>query len=69
MDRIQKVLLDSESDHEMRLYCVGFAAERIVQLVPVYEAEDSLYFPLLSGVKEFLEQVFSWALRSLFNSL
>eukprot|EP00088_Acartia_fossae_P015968 TRINITY_DN1887_c0_g1_i3.p1 TRINITY_DN1887_c0_g1~~TRINITY_DN1887_c0_g1_i3.p1 ORF type:complete len:893 (+),score=172.44 TRINITY_DN1887_c0_g1_i3:88-2766(+) len=62
LDSIQKVLLDSESDHEMRLYCVGFAAERIVQLVPVYEAEDSLYFPLLSGVKEFLEQVFAWAL-------
>lgn len=59
LEYVQRILLDHESDYEIRLQCVRLSTEKIVNFVPVYEAEDSLYYPLLTGIKDFIEQVFS----------
>lgn len=59
LEYVQRILLDDESDYEVRLQCVRLSTEKIVNFVPVYEAEDSLYYPLLTGIKDFIEQVFS----------
>ena len=38
--------------------CVQWLAQRLAKFVPVYEAEENIYSPLLSGILAFLDQVF-----------
>jgi hypothetical protein len=38
--------------------CVQWLAQRLVRFVPVFEAEEKIYLPLLSGITAFLTQVF-----------
>jgi hypothetical protein len=41
-----------------RMDCVQWLAQRLVRFVTVFEAEEKIYLPLLSGITAFLTQVF-----------
>jgi len=64
LDFVHPVLLDESSEYELRLDCVRFTSEKIARLVPVYEAEDKVYYPLLNGVLQFLKQCFATVVRT-----
>jgi hypothetical protein len=55
---IHPVLLDENSEYALRLECVRFTVEKLARHVPVFEAEDNVFYPLLNGVLEFLKQVY-----------
>jgi len=64
LDFIHPVLLDEQSEYELRLDCVRITADKIARFVPVYEAEESVFYPLLNGVVVFLNQVFESVCRT-----